>query len=136
MYGEDSFFTLSQTGQIGLLLLSCALSLAMIGAIYWLARKLPRLAALGVAIAGFWAFDWLSPQVYYVFYMTQFDGLPVQNVIQYPKSPVEILRLVTFQDEATLSAHGRGLLAWALIAVALLRSRADARRPDMAADPD
>ena len=119
MYADDSFFTLSYAGQVGLVVLSLVLSVAMVGVIYLATRKLPRLAAAGVAVLGFWAFDWLSPQVYYIYYMTQFDGLPLQTVIRYPPSPQSVIRLATFHDEATLSAHGRGLLAWMLIAVAL-----------------
>ncbi|MGI9409803.1 MAG: hypothetical protein ACR2OV_07000 [Hyphomicrobiaceae bacterium] len=123
MYAEDSFFTLTKSGQIGLLVLSFVLSVAMIGVIYLLTRRLPRLAALGMAILGFWAFDWLSPQIYYFYYMTQFDGLPIQSVIRSPTSPQKLLWLIVFQDEPTLSAHGRGLLAWALIVVAIWRSQ-------------
>ena len=130
MYAEDSFFTLTQSGQIGLLVLSVALSVAMIGAIYFLTRKLPLLAALGMAILGFWAFDWVSPQIYYFYYLTQFDGLPVQNVVRSPTSPQKLLRLIVFQDEPTLSAHGRGILAWTLIVVAIWRSRGRRQHPE------
>ena len=130
MYAEDSFFTLTQTGQIGLLTLSLVLSGALVAVVYWITGTLPRLAGLPLAIVGFWAFDWLSPQIYYFYYITQFDGLPLQNVVRYPPSPQKILQIMTFQDEPTLSAHGRGLLAWALIVTAIWRGRARRHLPD------
>ena len=119
MYSDDSFFTLSGPGQIGLILLSFVLFVAVIYAVDRVGHTLPRPVALGLAIVGFWAFEWLSPQIYYFYYLTQFDGLPIQSVIQTPPSPAKLLRIITFQDEQTLSAHGRAVLGWALVVAAL-----------------
>ena len=123
MYSDDSFFTLSGPGQIGLVLLSLVLFVVVVCAMVRVGRVVPRTVALLLAIAGFWAFEWLSPQIYYSYYMTQFDGLPVQNVIQSPPSPAKLFNILTFQDEFTLSAHGRAVLGWALIIAALLSGK-------------
>ena len=123
MYSEDSFFTLSGAGQIGLILISFVLFVLVIYVVDRVGSAVPRLAALGLAIVGFWLFEWLSPQIYYFYYLTLFDGLPMQSVIQTPPSPGKLLRIISFQDEQTLSAHSRGLLGWAMIVVALRQRR-------------
>ncbi len=82
MYEGDSFFTLSGGGQIGLAVLSGIMSVAMV----WLTWRLARAWALPIRIviwaALFVAFVWLSPQIYYFYYMTIIDGLPLQVVIK------------------------------------------------------
>lgn len=117
-YTGDSFFTLSPSGQAGLMLLSAALAVAMIA----LARRLPgpRPVRTLTALAAFAAFVWLSPQVYYTYYRAIIPGLPAQWVIQ-TLDPGETIRLLTFRDGTSLSAHGRGVLGWAMIAAALIR---------------
>jgi hypothetical protein len=67
----------------------------------------------------FWLFLWLSPQVYYLFYQLIFAGLPVQIVITWPPGAETVLRRLTFTGPATLSAHGQGLLGWALLVLAV-----------------
>ena len=78
---------------------------------------LPRLSRLGAAYLGFWLFVWLSPQVYYQYYRLIFDGLPVQWVVGRPELG-EAMRLLTFTGPANLSAHGQGVLGWAMLCVA------------------
>lgn len=123
MYAEDSFYTLSRLGQIGLAVLSLILFVAIVIIVYRLTRNMPFFVRPLIALAAFWAFVWLSPQIYYLYYLTLFDGLPLQNVIQPPPSLMKILKLVIFQNDATLSAHSQGGLAWALVATALWPSR-------------
>ena len=123
MYSDDPFFTLSGPGQIGLVLLSLVLFVVVVYAMVRVGRLVPHSVAVLLAIVGFWAFEWLSPQIYYFYFLTQFDGLPVQNVIQSPPSLAELFRIITFQYEFTLSAHGRALLGWALIIAALLTGK-------------
>ncbi len=123
MYTEDSFFTLSGAGQTGLILLSIVLFVLVIYVADRVGGAVPRLVALGSAIVGFWLFEWLSPQIYYFYYLTLFDGLPMQSVIQTPPPPGKLLRIISFQDEQTLSAHSRGLLGWIMIVVALRQRR-------------
>ena len=126
LYQYDSFFTLPPGGQAGLLLLSIALAAVA----FWFAerlfrifRRLPRpfeiAGRVGCAIAVVWLFVWLSPQIYYFYYQITFEGLPWQIVIrQFPDSE-QILELLTFTGKSTLSDHGKGILAWGLIAYAI-----------------
>ena len=119
MYTEDSFFSLTQLGQLGLAALSLVLFVLTVMAMWRLARRVSVFVAIPVALVLFWAFSWLSPQIYYFYYMTQFEGLPWQSVIHPPVGPVEIAKLLFFQGEARLSEHSRGVLGWALIASAI-----------------
>ena len=117
-YAGDSFLTLGTGGRVGLLLLSALLWAGML-ALGWRLRG--AIGAFG-GVALFWAFLWLSPQVYYLYYQAIFDGLPWQVVIAAPPDPARLLRLLTFTDAATLSAHGKGALGWSLIALAPVRA--------------
>ncbi|MEO1551397.1 MAG: hypothetical protein AAFR93_13370 [Pseudomonadota bacterium] len=67
-----------------------------------------------------YGFVWLSPQIYYAYYRAIIPDLPAQWVIFPPPGLGEIWRLATFTDATSLSAHGRGLLIWAMCACALL----------------
>lgn len=119
MYDGDSFFTLSAFGQFGLAVLSIALSVVAI----WLMTRLTLHWALRVIAAGFgfWLFVWLTPQIYYLYYLAIIDGLPVQWIIQRAPSPFSILDLLIFRGDNSLSAHSQGLLGWAMIAAAAIR---------------
>jgi hypothetical protein len=113
MYNQDSFFTLSTWGQTGLL----ALSLMMFAVLIW---GMSRICAawyikLGIAILGFYFFAWLSPQVYYTYYLVLFEELPNQWVISAPPSINDIVHLVTFSGPQNLSAHSQAVLAWGMI---------------------
>ena len=90
MYAGDSFFTLSPLGQVGLIGLSLCLSGLVLFALHLLCRDRAWTARLAIALLGVWAFEWLSPQVYYVYYMALFD-LPLQVVVQTPPTAGFIL---------------------------------------------
>ncbi len=124
MYADDSFHTLSLTGRIGLV----CLSLGLAALILWLAwrgtARVGLAARLLIVGALFFSFVWLSPQVYYTYYLILFDGLPWQVVINTPPGPASLLDLLTFREAATLSAHAQGMLGWALIAMAGVRQAA------------
>ena len=124
MYAEDSFHSLSLAGRIGLVALSLGLAGLLVFASWRLAPRLGPAAGVAFAALLFFLFVWLSPQVYYFYYMTLFDGLPWQAVIKAPPSPVKLLKLLAFQEEATLSAHGKGLLAWCMLLTAAFGERA------------
>ncbi|MEO0862868.1 MAG: hypothetical protein AAFY65_19920 [Pseudomonadota bacterium] len=124
MYQEDSFFTLTAAQGAGLLALSFALWALAVWGIWRL--QAPRLVRSLAALALFWLFVWLSPQVYYAYYQLIFD-VPAQWVIGRPPGPGALLRLLTFTQEASLSRHGQGLLGWSLIAMAVGRRVAPAR---------
>ncbi len=114
MYRDDSFFTLGLLEAAGLLAVTALLVLGVLA----LARRLCRgrlwrrlLWAAGL----FWAFLWLSPQVYYAYYQLIFEGLPVQIVIGWPPGAETVLRRLSFAGPATLAAHGQGVLGWVLV---------------------
>ncbi len=76
-----------------------------------------------LALVLFWLFVWLSPQIYYWYYLLIFDGLPVQSVIGTPPTPFDLIRLIGFSDRHDLSHHGQGVLGWALVLTALWPQR-------------
>lgn len=124
MYEGDTFFNLSPMGRTGLALLSIGLTIAVLGAFWkWSIRFGPVVKLLS-AIAFFWLFVWLSPQAYYFYYLLIFDGLPLQSVVQSPPAPSEILALISFTGPQNLSAHGKGILFWLLILIALVHTLA------------
>lgn len=117
IYAGDSFFTLSAAGQAGLAVLSLLLTAALIGFI-WLC---PRRAALFLAVILFWLFVWLSPQIYYEYYRLITDGLPAQIVVKDPPGSGQIVEMILFSGDPTLSAHGKGVLFWIVMVVAFVR---------------
>ena len=120
MYAGDSFFSLTMTGRIGLTVLSLVLAALTISAFVISACHLSRPARLLLAILVLWAFVWLSPQAYYLYYMALIDGLPLQNVVQLPPGPADIMRLLSFGGKASLAQHSQGLMGWVLILISLL----------------
>jgi len=122
-YTEDSFFTLSVSGQMGLLVISATLAAFWLWLVWRWSVSRPFWQRMLIAIVAFALFDWLTPQIYYFYYMLLIDSLPLQVVIKLPPSPLEMLRLLTFGERSNLSFHSRGLLGWALIAIAALRHR-------------
>ena len=115
MYRQDSFFDLSQLGQIGLLCISTGLFFAMLLLARTLLRKRPVWLRIGGALFLFWLFVWASPQIYYQYYRLLIEGLPQQWVIWPPAQPTEALKLLFFQGPHNLSAHSQGLLGWCLL---------------------
>ncbi|MEO0820358.1 MAG: hypothetical protein AAF074_08025, partial [Pseudomonadota bacterium] len=94
-----------------------------------MARRARR-ALLGglLGLALWWAFLWLSPQVYYTYYRAIIPGLPLQVVIRSPPTPGDALGLLTFTGEDSLSAHGRGVLGWGMLVTGGMAGRRAARR--------
>ncbi len=120
LYDGDSFFTLGFAGRAGLIALSVFLSVVTIRASRRIGRRRRIITRILIALAALYLFTWLSPQIYYAYYLMIFDGLPLQIVIQPPPSPGDVARLLTFQLNATLSDHGKGALGWLLIAASLI----------------
>lgn len=123
MYRGDSFHTLSGMGQVGLILLSGVLSLVLLGLAWRLMRGRYWALRFGIALLLFFGFVWLSPQVYYTYYLTLFDGLPWQVVVKDPPGPQALAALLTFQGPGSLSAHSQGALGWLLLVMAAVRNR-------------
>jgi len=122
-YAEDSFFTLGLGGRIGLVVLSAVLMILCAALVWRFVRGLGGVWRVLIAAGVFWAFLWLSPQIYYAYYWMIFEDLPVQIVIGAPPGIVEVARLATFTDRASLAHHGQGAFAWLLVLVALMRRR-------------
>ncbi|MEM7508520.1 MAG: hypothetical protein AAF415_17455 [Pseudomonadota bacterium] len=115
LYQADSLFTLSPLAQAGVLAISALLSVLMLLVMRWAALRLGWWALICLPLA-FWAFDWISPQIYYLYYLTVFEGLSWQIVVGWPPPGWrEVAAIVTFLGPENLSAHGRGALFWAML---------------------
>lgn len=123
MYSNDTFFHLTFFGQIGLALLSLGLACATLWCFVKISSRFDLFVKVLLAIVFFWLFTWLSPQVYYLYYLQLLDGLPLQNVIQMPPSPIDLLKIATFTENANLSAHAKGILFWLMIILAIGKAR-------------
>ena len=123
MYAQDSFFTLTTGGQIGLALSSVNLSGLSVLITRRLAKDRPLLLQPLIGLICFFIFVWLSPQVYYTYYIYLLEGLPWQVVVQHPPGPGHLFNLLTFQDRANLSHHSQGVLGWILIVAACWHNR-------------
>ena len=121
MYDGDSFFTLSALGQLGLALLSLFLGALTLWLAWLLGSGQGLVIRLCIAAFILILFVWLSPQIYYTYYMMLFDGLPIQSVIKSPPSPLALMKVLAFADRPTLSAHSKGLLGWTLLIAMGLR---------------
>lgn len=121
MYSQDSFFDLSALGQVGLGVLSLTMFVLTVVLSHRLLRRRPIwLRILGASVA-FYAFVWLSPQVYYMYYRIVIPDLPLQWVIKTPFGPQRLFELLTFQWRANLSAHSQGVLGWCVLAAPFVR---------------
>ena len=137
MYANDTFFHLNLIGQVGLVLISLVLvAITLIGT--WLLTRRRGLvtrvlAGLGVVVV----FEWLAPQVHYLWYMAVIDGLPLQWVIPAYPRPAAAWQVLGLQLPPSLSAHGRAALGWMVLMTALVspwirppRSHHSPRSPD------
>ncbi|MEL6503283.1 MAG: hypothetical protein AAFO61_11040 [Pseudomonadota bacterium] len=126
IYGEDSFLTLTGPERATIL----ALGVIMAWLCLWWSTRMGRglivPARLAIALFVFALFVWLSPQVYYTFYM-RFFSLPLQPVIGWPPSPAHYAEILTFTGRANLSAHSQGVLGWLLILASLLNRTKEKR---------
>ncbi len=121
MYAEDSFFTLTVPGQIGLAALSTLLSVALLWLCWRLCRGRVIWIRLLIAVVLLIAFICISPQVYYAYCIYLLEGLPWQIVMRLPPGPVELFELMSFTGRQNLSHHSQGLLGWLLILIAVFR---------------
>jgi len=119
MYEGDSLFTLTLLDRIGLVAVSVVFALAALGLTRVMTYYRPYVIRVPIWAFLFISFVWASPQGYYTYYRLIIDGLPAQTVIGPLPPPGDIVSLLTFRYEATLSAHGLGLLGWAMLVVAL-----------------
>ena len=127
MYRDDSFFTLSFAGQVGLLIVSLLLAGITVLGLISLCRTATWPVRLALALIVYSAFIWLAPQFYYFYYIFLFKVLPWQIVVATPPSPADLFDLLFFQNRHNLSFHAQGLFGWLMIAVGLFWGRRQAR---------
>ena len=123
MYADDSIHTLSTTQQIGLCFISLALLCMMVLLSLKLFKNKPVIVRIIIAIGLFYLFIWLSPQLYYAYYLLIFMDLPIQLVIKAPPGIGPLVKILTLQNSVTLSNHSLAFLGWALISLALMKRR-------------
>ena len=123
MYNGDTFFHLSVPGQIGLVALSLTLSISLIWFHLKLSSRFGTAVKVLLAVVLIWAFIWLSPQIYYLYYIQIIPGLGLQNVIADAPTVTEVISTITFTGKANLSEHSKGLLFWMMIVFGLLKRR-------------
>jgi len=123
LYEKDTFFHLSLTGRIGLVILSATMAGVIIFTFVRFTKNFAIPVRLGLTVVTLWLFIWLSPQIYYLYYIQIISGLPMQNVIQWPPSLVEILQTIFFGHKSNLSNHAKGVLFWAMVFFALSPKR-------------
>lgn len=132
MYENDTFFHLGAMGGAGLVVLSIVMMVLMIKITRIVAKLLPfQIWTVVTAIFLFWVFIWLAPQVYYLYYLIIFDDLPFQAVVGWPPPTGEdIVDLILFRGDSSLSAHSRGALFWLMTAVAFFSGPSAAEPTD------
>lgn len=112
----DSFFTLTLLERIGLVTLSLAMLLSFAAVSCMIFRRFGGIVGVFVVGLLYWAFLWGAPQIYYLYYLAIFDGLPWQWVLG---DPPALGKLVMFQERATLSAISQGAGFWVVLGVGL-----------------
>ena len=123
MYENDSFLTLSIAERIGLLCVTLVLSAVLIW-LFWLTIKRLNIWLRPLfALLFLYVFIWLSPQIYYLYYLVIFDFLEFKNVIHPPFNPLTLLNLLTFIESGKLADHGKGVLGWILIILSFLKPK-------------
>jgi len=130
IYERDTFFELTLLGRTGLTMLSILLAFIVIYIAFILYKHGPRHnlgIGLGlrliIAATLLWLFLWLSPQAYYLYYQTIFDGLPWQSVIMTPPSISDLGDILFFHGKNSLAEHSKAVLGWILILGALITTR-------------
>lgn len=132
-YEGDSFHTLSVPGRTGLALLSLILAIGLaslaVGKTMLLYRSIESWPLPGfltiVVLDGlanlslFWLFLWLSPQLYYTYYLILFDSLVWQWVVKAPPGPGVVFDVIAMPRSGNLSGHGLGLLGRALLLLSI-----------------
>jgi hypothetical protein len=117
-FDGDSFFTLSLLQRVGLVALSLLLLGGFASGVYLLGKRV-GLFLIPVTCAVYWVMIWLAPQIYYVYYIAIFDGLPWQWVVSMP-SVTRLADLALFQTRDSLSEISQGIGFWGLLAAGIV----------------
>ncbi|MFK7941780.1 MAG: hypothetical protein AB8B85_02520 [Paracoccaceae bacterium] len=119
MYAEDTFFHLSPMGRIGLVVISGAMAALCLWGVWILTRRIGLPARVLAGLGAFCVFEWLAPQIHYLWYIQVIDGLPLQWVIGAWPDPSAVWRIMGFQEASSLSTHGRAAMGWTLLGTAI-----------------
>jgi len=122
MYENDTFYHLSLLDRAGLVFLSVILFSIIAYLSIKLTSNLKLPAKIISALFIFWLFVWVSPQIYYFYYLLIFENLPLQVVIQAPPDPFEIFQIISFTGKPDLSAHSKGIFFWLIMLLMLIQS--------------
>ena len=122
LYAKDSLFTLSPPAILGILAIAGALAVLSALLVWWVSGRGRLAVSMAAAVLVFLAFEWLSPQVFYEYYRLLQPALPAQFLLKRPPDVTVLFETVTFRGPSNLSFHGRGLLFWILLTVALVRT--------------
>lgn len=123
MFEGDSYFILISGGEVALAALSGLLVFLAVASVR-VARRYVNLPAAVPALGFvfFWVFVWVTPQIYYLLYMTLLEELEFRWVVGWPPGPQRLISLLTFQAEATKVDMAFGVLGWAMILAAFPRA--------------
>ena len=119
MYNGDRLFDLNFWTAAGLVLVAALLALGMVALTRRAVRGKGLAGRVVVGLALFYAFVWLSPQVWHFYWSVVAGGSPWEAVIGWPPAPEGPIRLLVFSGPWTIAAHAAGVLGWALIVVAV-----------------
>lgn len=121
MYAGDSFFSLSEVAQSGLVALTALLGLAAVACVLALFHLSQSLGIrMTMALVTFWVALWLFPQIYYFYYQIILDELTWQFVISAPPRLTALIDLLLFDGPTTLANHAKGIFGWILVILGLL----------------
>ena len=123
LYADDSFFTLTVYGRWGLVVISTLLAAIALWVLWKLTAKRSLPVRLLMALGVFIAFEWLSPQLYYLYYLLILENLPWQWVIGLSPPLGDLWDLLIFRERNNLSHHSRAALGWLMLVIALIRPR-------------
>ena len=122
MFEGDGYLVLVADGEAAIAALSGVLVFLAVAAVRLARRWIHlRAAALGLGFACWWLFMWLTPQLYYLLYMTLVETLSFRWVIDRPPGPTRLVELLTFRARDTSVDIGVGILGWAMMLIALPR---------------
>ena len=123
LYSDDSFFTLTVYGRWGLVVISTALAAVTLWIFWKLTAKKSLAVRLLIALVLFALFEWLAPQIYYLYYLQILENLPWQWVIGLAPPVGDLWDLLLFRERNNLSHHSRAALGWLMLVIALIRPR-------------
>ena len=122
-YENDSFFTLTVYGRWGLVAISTLLAAVTLWILWKLTARRSLPVRLLIALVLFAAFEWLAPQIYYLYYLQILENLPWQWVIGLAPPVTDLWDLLIFRERNNLSHHSRAALGWLMLVIALSRPR-------------